>query len=93
MSDMKRVSLSLPKSLVDDLDYICGRLGVSRSGFIASILQQADMPSLRALVSHIPEQPADDDVKRFRGSSQAYFDKQLQRLQQLQGGLFDDSTD
>jgi hypothetical protein len=93
MSGMKRVSLSLPESLVDDLDYISHRLGVSRSGFIASMLQQADMRSLRALVSHIPEQPTDDDVKRFRGSSQAYFDEQLQRLQQLQGGLFDDPTE
>lgn len=90
---MKRVSLSLPEPLVDDLDYICRRLGVSRSGFIASLLQQADMASLRALVSNIPDQPNDEDVKRFRGSSQAYFDEQLQRLQQLQGGLFDDSAD
>ena len=91
--ETKRVSLSLPTSVVSDIDYICSRLGVSRSGFISQILLQADMGSLRALVSNIPEQPSDGDLKRFRGSSAAYFEEQLKRLQSLQGGLFDDPTE
>ena len=93
MSDIKRVSLSLPSDLVEDVDYICSRLGLSRSGFISQLLLNLNVRSIRALVENVPEQPTADDVKRFRGSSAAYFEEQLQRLQELQGGLFDDTTE
>lgn len=93
MPQIKRVSLSLPPDLVDDVDYICARLGLSRSGFIAQLLLNLDIKSIRSVVQNVPEQPTDDDVKRFRGASEDYFREQIKRLQELQGGLFDDPTD
>lgn len=91
MADIKRVSLSLPSSVVEDLDYISNRLGISRSGFLTQVLLQSDLASLRALLASIPESPTDDDVKRFRGSSVDFIRERVEALQQLQGGLFDGS--
>lgn len=93
MTGLKRVSISMPEELADNLDYISKRLGVSRSGFVSQLLLAADLDSFRAMLSHIPEQPSEGDLKRFRGDSRAYIQDQLERLQKLQGGLFDDSTD
>lgn len=92
MPTLKRVSISMPIELADDLDYISGRLGVSRSGFVSQMLLAGDIHKLRALLSHIPEQPSDGDLKRFRGDSKAYIEDALANLQAMQGGLFDDSA-
>ena len=90
MSSLKRVSISLPSEIADDLDYVAGRLGISRSAFVAQILTQTDLPSVRTLLKSIPEQPSEADTKRFRGESKQFVKIQIDRLQQLQGGLFDD---
>lgn len=90
MSDTRRVSISLPPALVDDLDYISQRLGISRSAFLAQMLSSADLPAIRTLLSHIPAQPSDGDVRRFRGDSKAYVAQQMEKLASMQGGLFDE---
>lgn len=91
MPTLKRVSISMPIELVDDLDYISRRLGVSRSGFVSQMLLAGNINQLRTLLSHIPEQPTEGDLKRFRGDSKGYIEDALAKLQQMQGGLFDDS--
>ncbi len=93
MTTLKRVSVSMPIELADDLDYISRRLGVSRSGFVSQMLLAGDIHKLRVLLSHIPEQPTDGDLKRFRGDSKVYIEDALAKLQAMQGGLFDDSTE
>lgn len=92
MTTLKRVSVSMPIQLADDLDYISRRLGVSRSGLVSQMLLAGDISSLRTLLDHIPENPTEGDLKRFRGDSKAYIEDQLSKLQQMQGGLFDDSS-
>tara|TARA_R100000655_G_C2980028_1_gene191651 strand:- start:479 stop:760 length:282 start_codon:yes stop_codon:yes gene_type:complete len=92
MASLKRVSLSIPGGLADNLDYISKRLGVSRSAFVTQLLLEAQLDSLASLLSSIPEQPSEADIKRFRGDSKVYVREQLERLQKLQGGLFDDSA-
>lgn len=92
MSGITRVSVSLPSDLVSDLDYIAGRLGVSRSGLLAQMLVSADLGRLRSLLSAIPDEPSGTDAKRFRGESRSYIADQLRRVIDLQGGLFDDSA-
>lgn len=92
MASLKRVSLSIPGDLADNLDYISKRLGVSRSAFVTQLLLEGQLDNLASLLSTIPEQPSEADIKRFRGDSKVYVREQLERLQQLQGGLFDDST-
>jgi hypothetical protein len=91
MTTLKRVSLSLPISVADDLDYISSRLGVSRSAFVSQMLVSADLGQMRSLLSSIPVQPSEADTKRFRGESREFVKDQLTRLAKLQGGLFDDS--
>ncbi len=93
MATLKRVSLSIPGELADNLDYIAHRLGVSRSAFVTQVLLEGHLDKLASLLSTIPEQPSEADTRRFRGDSKAYVREQLERLQLLQGGLFDDSTD
>lgn len=93
MAVSKRVSLSIPDHLADDLNYISSRLGISRSGFVTQLLIGADLSSFRALLSNVPDEPTENDSRRFRGDSREYIKDQLDRLQRLQGGLFDDSTE
>lgn len=90
MAGFKRVSLSLPSEVVDDLDYISKRLGISRSAFVSQMLLSVELGSVRALVASIPESPTDADARRFRGDSREFVREQLEKLQGLQGGLFDD---
>lgn len=92
MTTLKRVSISMPIGLADDLDYISRRLGISRSGLVSQLLLAGNLDHLRALLANIPEQPSEGDLKRFRGDSKAYIEDQLQKLHQLQGGLFDDTS-
>lgn len=91
MSDFKRISLSLPPGLVEDLDYISDRLGISRSAFVTELLSQSGLSSLRALLAAVPESPTSDDIRRFRGGSRELIRARVEGLQQLQGGLFDGS--
>lgn len=92
MATLRRVSLSIPGELADNLDYISRRLGISRSAFVTQLLLEGQMGHLANLLRSIPEQPTEADARRFRGDSRAYVREQLERLQKLQGGLFDDST-
>lgn len=92
MTTLKRVSISMPIELADDLDYISKRLGVSRSGLVSQMLLAGDIHQLRVLLGHIPEEPTEGDLKRFRGDSKAYIEDALSRLQSMQGVLFDDSS-
>ncbi len=93
MAELKRLTLSVPGELAANLDYIARRLGVSRSAFVTQVLLEGHLDQVASLLSSIPEQPSEADTKRFRGDSRAYVREQLERLQKLQGGLFDDSTD
>lgn len=93
MGTLKRVSLSIPGELADNLDYISGRLGISRSAFVTQLLLEGRLDHLAALLRNIPEQATEADARRFRGDSKAYIREQLEHLQKLQGGLFDDSAD
>lgn len=93
MAQTKRISISVPAEMSDNLTYISSRLGISRSGFVTQLLLAADLDKLSALISTIPEQPSEADARRFRGDSKAYIAEQLERIQHLQGGLFDESSD
>lgn len=64
----KRVSLSLPPALVADLSLVSGRLGMTRSSFVAEMLQEAVTPFV-SLLKALPPEPSSADVRRFRGAS------------------------
>lgn len=93
MAASKRVTISLPSDIADDLSYIASRLGISRSAFLAQLLTEANLGKIRALLSTIPDDPSDGDVKRFRGESRQFVEDRMSQLQSMQGGLFDDTAD
>lgn len=90
---MKRVSLSLPDDLVDDLDGVARILGSSRAGLIAAMLHEMNLSEMRRLLAHAEKVKAEGDsegAKRFRGESAEYIISQLGKALNPQGGLFDD---
>ena len=71
MSGSKRCSVSLPTTLVDDLDYVSGRLKMSRSALLSAILSEG-LPHLAHIVSTLPDDPSTvtaADARRFRGAA------------------------
>lgn len=81
MSKTRKISVSLPDGLVADLDYISGRMGVSRSAIIAEFMTEA-LAETRKLFELVPPNPTPADVVRMRGESA---DVIRQRLSSLQG--------
>lgn len=76
----KSVSLSLPESLVADLNYLHRRLGISKSALV-SVLLSDGVRSFRALVEALPDNPSDQDIRRFRGESVNLITTQLRDIQ------------
>jgi hypothetical protein len=91
---MKRVNLTLPDDLVADIDSFASAMGASRAGAIAGLLKQTDFRALSDLMSVASAANSEDDphaARRFRGESAELILKELHRVLNVQGGLFDDS--
>ena len=87
MAKLSRTSFTLPPEILQDLDYISGFLGVSRSAFLASIAGPA-LSDVRHLLEDLPPLPESQDSLRFRGDSIALIRMRLQSLEQMvQGDL------
>jgi metal-responsive CopG/Arc/MetJ family transcriptional regulator len=89
---MRRINVSLPDDVVDDLDGVARVIGSTRSGLISGILQDMKLSEVRRILSYA-EQAQDGDskaAKRYRGESAEYIVEQLQKALHPQGGLFDD---
>lgn len=87
MSKTRKISVSLPDGLVDDLDYISGRMGVSRSSIIAEFMTEA-LSETRKLFELVPPNPTPADVVRMRGESAAVIRQRLASLQGIAHDLF-----
>jgi len=83
MGSLKRTSLTLDENLILDLDFVAGRLGVSRSALLSNIASEA-VRDLKSLLEGMPEDPSALDVKRFSGASIDLVNKRLQDLEELQ---------
>lgn len=84
---MAKVAMSLPRSLVDDLDYLVARLGVSRSALAAELLSEA-VAEMRRVVSLIPPNPTPADLLRMRGESEAFVRERIANAARLTDDLF-----
>lgn len=78
----KKISMSLPSALLDDLQYLSGRLGVSRSALMSEILGKA-VPTLAALFRVVPEDASPDEARRLRGASVEIVRERLAEAQRL----------
>lgn len=78
---MSKISVSLPAQLVEDLDYLAERTGVSRSALIGELLTEA-ASEVRKILELVPPNPTPAEMLRMRGQSE---DAVRQRLQSLKG--------
>lgn len=82
MSRLRKVSLALDPAVVDDLDVISKRLGISRSALVSQMLGEA-LPSLRQLFDSIPEAPTAPDLVRYKGESVEIIEARLASIKRL----------
>lgn len=84
---MVKIAMSMPPALVDDLDYLTGRMGVSRSALASELLAEA-VAEMRRVVSLIPPNPTPTDLLRMRGESEAFIRQRIASATQLTDDLF-----
>lgn len=87
MTHMRKITISVPPGLVDDLDYLAGRMGVSRSAIISEVLS-GSLEEMRAIMEQVPENPTQADVLRMRGDSAELVRQRLASLQGIANDLF-----
>jgi predicted DNA-binding protein len=86
---MVRVSFTIPPQIRENLDYLSGRLGVSKSALVSELLG-TPLGDLRELFEAIPENPTEADVLRARGKSNSLIAHRLRSLRATEGDLFDE---
>jgi len=59
--NMVRVSFTVPPQVREDLGYLSGRLGVTKSSFVSLLLGQA-VADLRKLMEAVPVDPGAQDM-------------------------------
>lgn len=85
--NFRKITLSVPPDLVEGLDYISGRVGVTRSALVTSLMSEP-IRDLWDLVSQVPENPSPEDVVRLRGKSQEVVSQRVESLRRLSDDLF-----
>lgn len=90
---VRKVSLSLPPSVVDDMDYISSLMGLSRSAFASALLSDS-LPALRvtldnvvALKSEAETDGSAESLQRYNSDSKDAIDAYLRGII---GGVQDD---
>lgn len=84
---MVKIAMSLPPALVDDLDFLVSRLGVSRSALVAELLSDA-AAEMRRVVSLIPPNPTPADLLRMRGESESLIRERIASASRMTDDLF-----
>lgn len=82
---VRKVTVSLPPSVVDDLDFIASRMRISRSALLSGVLGEC-VPGLLAVAKCVPAEGdvGEDDVRRARGASAEIIGEKIKLL--LAGG-------
>jgi hypothetical protein len=87
--NLSKISITIPPELLADLDYVSGRLSISRSALIAQVMPQA-LGVMRSMLEQVPLNPTPDDVRRFRGESVGIVREKIDSLRGLSDDLFAD---
>lgn len=85
--NLSKISITIPPELLTDLDYVAGRLGVSRSALIAEVLPEA-LGFMRGMLEQVPLNPTPDDVLRFRGESADLVRQKIDSIREMSDDLF-----
>lgn len=90
-SDVRRITLSMPSSVVSDLDLLSSSLGVSRSAFVSALLGDV-LPPLVPLTKIVSPESSGADSRRYRGEFAEELRSMVGRLnsgfEELQDDLF-----
>lgn len=84
---LQKISITLDPALVDDLDAVSKRLGISRSALIGECLPEA-LGFMRQLLDTVPVNPTPEDVVRFRGESAGVVRQRVEQLKGIADDLF-----
>lgn len=90
---VSRVTVSLPPQTLEQLDFISGQLGVSRSSFISALLGDI-LPPLVPLAHLVKSsgESSDGEARRYRGEFASQLDDMVKKLNagygELQGDMF-----
>lgn len=87
MAKTRKISVSLADQLVDDLDYISARMGVSRSAIISEFMADA-LAETRRVFELVPPNPTPADIVRMRGESEEVIRQRLASVQGIANDLF-----
>lgn len=87
--NLSKISITIPPELLADLDYVSGRLGVSRSALIAEVLPDA-LTFMRKLLEQVPLNPTPEDALRFRGESAEIIKQKIESIRGMGDDLFSD---
>ena len=82
---MRKLSISVPAVLVEDLNYLSRRMKVSKSALIAN-LNVEPIHDMRMLLESVPENPTEEDLIRSRGASADLVKKRISNLSKLVDG-------
>lgn len=86
----RKLTFSIPESVVLDLDYLSDRLGVTRSALLSQLLT-GPVADLRGLVESVPTGPlGPSDALRARGASMDLIKERVNSLQRMSDDLFTD---
>lgn len=90
---VRKVSFSLPPGVVDQLDYVSGKLRCSRSALLSQLLAQS-MGGLVQIASCLPDKGTEiteSDARRLRGESARIIGEEVAKLiRGAQDDLFKD---
>lgn len=89
---MVRMSFTVPPSVRRDLDYLSGRLRITKSALLTELIT-SPLSDLRSLLELVPDNPTQADLIRARGHSNELIVQRLQSLRRIEGDLFDDRQD
>lgn len=95
MRSTAQITITIPKELLSDLDYISSRLGVTRSALLSQVMTDP-MSDLRKIVQDVPEnltQVSESDILRARGKSLSIVEERFNNLQSIANDLFSERLD
>ncbi len=84
--NLSKISITIPPELLASLDYVSGRLGVSRSALIAEVLPEA-LEFMRSILEQVPLNPTPEDVLRFRGESAGLIKGKIDSIREMSDDL------
>lgn len=85
----KKITVSVPEEFVLYLDYLAKRLSVSRSSVLVQLAGEP-IEDLYKLISAVPDNPTEDDIKRAKGVSVRLIEERVNQARSLSDDLFSD---